>query len=584
MYKSRKCKECGKEFIPNSPRQVYCKDIHYRPCPICGKMMPIKQMSDIPRACSKECIKKRMEQTNLKRYGTIDGGNSESAKAKRRQTNLKRYGVENPFQSEEFKQKSKETIQARYGVEYISQSSEIQQKISNTWNSKSDEEIASISDKRRQTCLSVYGVENPAQSKEVQDKIKQTDLKKYGVEYHISSKEIRNKSNKTMLFRYGTIHPMSLETFQNKKKETCIQIYGADHPLRSSKYVEKLRLHYLDTKGYDWPLGQLPESIEKRKNTCLNKYGVPAAFLTPENLEKAFKSSVESGRSRVSRINLEFKELLESLNISCQLEHRLENRFYDICISDKHILIELDPTWTHCSNGNMYSDLDKNYHRDKSRLASKYGYRCIHIFDWDDWDKILNLLYTPEVIYARNCKLVYLNTDDCNLFLQKYHIQGAVSGQLVCLGLVHNGSLVEVMSFGAPRYNNKYQWELLRLCTASNLRITGGASKLFKEFVSAANPDSIISYCNLSKFSGDVYTKLGFRHLRDNDPGIWWSRGEKKVISDVLLRQRGYDQLFGTNYGKGASNEQLMLEHHWRPVYDCGQAVYTYLKSHEAGV
>lgn len=67
---------------------------------------------------------------------------------------------------------------------------------------------------------------------------------------------------------------------------------------------------------------------------------------------------------------------------------------------------------------------------------------------------------------------------------------------------------------------------------------------------------------------------IGFKHVRNNAPNIWRCRGEKKVISNTLLNQRGYDQLFGTNYGKGTSNHDLMMQHHWRPVYDCGQGVY----------
>lgn len=54
-----------------------------------------------------------------------------------------------------------------------------------------------------------------------------------------------------------------------------------------------------------------------------------------------------------------------------------------------------------------------------------------------------------------------------------------------------------------------------------------------------------------------------------------WSRNSDK-ITDNLLRQRGYGQLFKTDYGKGNSNEQLMLENGWPPVYDCGQKVFVY--------
>lgn len=58
-------------------------------------------------------------------------------------------------------------------------------------------------------------------------------------------------------------------------------------------------------------------------------------------------------------------------------------------------------------------------------------------------------------------------------------------------------------------------------------------------------------------------------------PAKVWSKDNLRV-TDNLLRQRGYDQLFNANYDKGTSNEQLMLDHGWLPVYDCGQAVYVW--------
>jgi hypothetical protein len=54
-----------------------------------------------------------------------------------------------------------------------------------------------------------------------------------------------------------------------------------------------------------------------------------------------------------------------------------------------------------------------------------------------------------------------------------------------------------------------------------------------------------------------------------------WSKGSQKITAN-LLRAHGYDQLFGTNYGKGTSNEELMLQNGWLPVYDCGQRVYVF--------
>ena len=40
---------------------------------------------------------------------------------------------------------------------------------------------------------------------------------------------------------------------------------------------------------------------------------------------------------------------------------------------------------------------------------------------------------------------------------------------------------------------------------------------------------------------------------------MWLQDNGERHITDNLLRQRGFDQLFNTNYDKGTSNEELML-------------------------
>ena len=133
------------------------------------------------------------------------------------------------------------------------------------------------------------------------------------------------------------------------------------------------------------------------------------------------------------------------------------------------------------------------------------------------------------------------------------------------------------MTFGKPRYNKKYEWELLRLCSHPDYIVVGGAERLFKHFIKNYDPQSIISYCDTSKFTGNVYNRLGFVLSTINKPSKIWSKG-KTYVTDNLLRQHGYDRLFKTNYGKGTSNEQLMIDNGWLSIYDCGQATYLYTK------
>ena len=89
-------------------------------------------------------------------------------------------------------------------------------------------------------------------------------------------------------------------------------------------------------------------------------------------------------------------------------------------------------------------------------------------------------------------------------FLDKYHYQGYKASSH-CYGLYDGDELIELMSFCRPRYNKKFDWELLRLCTKEDCQVYGGASKLYK-----SRPEgSCVSYCNESKFTGKVYEALG---------------------------------------------------------------------------
>lgn len=571
------CKYCGKQFETSSGRRTVCYDRHYAKCAICGKEFEIHPPETVPKTCSSECRIKLMRKTCVEKYGTDDPGNLPQFRDKAKKTCLDRYGVDNVSKSAEVVSKIQKTFQDKYGVDNISQLDETKDKVKTTWKNKSESEIANISESRRQTCLDRYGVENPRQCSHIVEKVKATNRERYGVDYAIASDEVRKKSQATMLQRYGTINPNQLKIIQDKRKATCSKRFVAEHPFQSKEFLAKLRAHNKETTGYEW-FGQTTETIQKRRDTNLSRYGVPAAFLLPENVDKSIEAMRNSAHSRISKLNRDFQDLLSSIGIESILEFRLENRFYDICIPSQNILIEIDPSYTHCVQGGVYKNIDKNYHREKSRLVAKYDYRCIHVFDWDDWEKVVATIYIPNRLFARNCRVEYITAEDCGAFMQTNHVQGTVSGQIACLGLLHEDQLVEAMSFGQPRYSKNYQWELLRLATSNGLQVIGGASKLFTAFVRDVAPESIISYCNLAKFTGTVYKKLGFKHIRDNAPTVWWSRGEKKVISNTLLLQRGYDQLFGTNYGKDTSNEELMLQHHWLPVYDCGQAVYVWTK------
>ena len=462
------------------------------------------------------------------------------------------------------------------------------------WRNKTTEERSKILKSRvpksKQTKLEKYGNESYNNSEQT----KVTNLEKYGVDNQFKLKENQNKAKQVMLEKYGV-----QKFFQERDlfKNISLERYGVTHPMQNKEIKLKLRntkIQRYNDPGYN--------NLEQIIKTNMLKYGRPYGFdlnkskktkyikykdVNYNNRPKALKTVYEKyGKnyyeqltkytsSKISKINLKFAKF-----INCKdFEFPLDSYSYDL--KYENILIEIDPSFTHNSSPNKiygrFGGIDKNYHSDKTSLARQNGYKCIHIFDWDDWNKIKYLLQDKKTLYARKLQVKEVDKKECNEFLNNYHLQNSCNGQEVRLGLYKDNELIEIMTFGKPRYNKNYQWELLRLCTKPEYKVVGGSEKLFKHFIQLVNPESIISYCDNSKFSGEVYSKLGFIQKGKPHPSLHWSKDDEH-ITDNLLRQRGFDQLFNTNYGKGTSNEELMLEHGWLPIYDCGQMTFIWNK------
>ena len=563
----RICQECGKEYWWDGTVKLYGVKGNYVDskkfcCHECGKKNRYKKVKKTTTEhfggigyASKELLK-RCQDTAIDRYGSKN--NIEKIK----QTNLERYGVEvvskafgdkisNKLQKvfserrDEIREKKKATNLEKYGVEWAAQTSEVKEK-------------------SKQTCLEKYGVENGNQAKEVREKTKQYFIDKYGVENYSQTAECKEK----VAITWKNKSEEDIDKILTKRKNTNLEKYGTEYPQTTTEIKEKIRRTNLERYGK--PSGF---NYEKIKQTNLEKYGVAYTCLLPQCQNKG---------GMISKINLRFKAKLDELGIKNELEFRLENKSYDIKCDN--VLIEINPTFTHNSSKVEWKGKfkiepkEEGYHQEKTIVANKNGYRCIHIWDWDDEDKLLEILKEKKTLYARNLIIGKVSKKDTTSFLEKYHLQNSCNGQEICLGLYKNSELIEIMTFGKPRYNKHYEWELLRLCTKSEYKVVGGAEKLFKYFIKQYNPKSIISYCDNSKFSGNVYLKLGMKLKTFGQPSKhWFNIFTFRHITDNLLRQRGYSQLHkDTIHQKGESNELLMLENGYLEMYDCGQSTYTW--------
>lgn len=268
--------------------------------------------------------------------------------------------------------------------------------------------------------------------------------------------------------------------------------------------------------------------------------------------------------------------MLKKSNIPYVREFPIKNYSYDFKVGK--YLIEIDPYATHNSSWGIRNNPPKakGYHKSKSTLAAENGYFCIHVFDWDDKEKIINKLIPLAEINADNCSIKEPSKKDAWDFLDKYHPQNHTNAQKI-IGLYKDDELVELMTFAKPRYNSKYEWEITRVCAKKGMRIVGGCEKILNAFKEKYKPTDILVYCDLAKLTGKIYEKLGFKRIRHTSPAKhWYNPKAHRHITESFLWKKGFDRLFGTDYGKMASNDKLMLEHGFVEIYDCGQATYVW--------
>lgn len=251
----------------------------------------------------------------------------------------------------------------------------------------------------------------------------------------------------------------------------------------------------------------------------------------------------------------------------------------DIYVPDKNIAFEFNGTYWHSE-----INKDTNYHISKTNKCRSKGIRLIHIFEYE-WDSyrakiqnyIRDLLVDGKVIYARDTVLNEVNIDECSKFLDENHLQGNVNSS-IRLGLYSNNELIGIMAFSKPRFDSTCEYELIRLSWKNGIRVPGGAEKLFKYFIVKYNPDSIVSYCNISKFTGTVYKKLGFKIKNISAPNYVWTNG----INILSRYQTTKEKLLQKGLGTSEQTEKDIMQNlgYYR-IFDCGNIIFVWNRSEE---
>lgn len=578
MFEPARCKVCGKILDPvkylNNPanRIQYCSRKCSQSAP--ERLEKVKKTSlerfGAENAMQAKVIQDKLKATNVERYGVENVFQSEEKKRKIRETNLERYGTENYVQSDDWREKAVRTNRERLGVDFPAQNPEVMNKV-------------------RQTNLERYGGIAPACSQEVVDKMKATNLERYGVEYSLENPSIDEKRQQTWQETYGG-HPLSNRDVIALREGTMMEKYGGKSFFTSKYYFrqqyDKLKerfagkiepmftadeYHGINCREvYKWKCAKCGHEFEAHLHlTCID----PDEPLLPRC--KVCYPPL-AGESHAENELLEFVRSIYDGEVIHGDRTVLSPKELDIYLPEKHVAIEFDGMYWHTEEYGK----GKEYHLEKTEQCLEKGIRLIHVFD-DEWnhkkeivkDRIRAILGIGQTrIYARKCIVRQIpSSAESNAFLEMNHLQGGDKSEIQ-YGLYHNGELVAVMTFGRPRFNESYDWELIRFASRAGCHVVGGAGKLLAEF-RKSHSGSIISYADRRYSDGGLYERLGFTRTGVSSPNYWYIKGNVK-LSRYQCQKHRLPALLGEYYFDELTEEENMLFNGYERMYDCGNLVY----------
>jgi hypothetical protein len=278
---------------------------------------------------------------------------------------------------------------------------------------------------------------------------------------------------------------------------------------------------------------------------------------------------------KTSRGQIEVKDWIQSLGFQCTLNDRsiLGNRDIDVYIPSKKFGIEYDGLYYHSFDSIPPREV-KLYHRQKVDDARKNGVFLIRITDYE-W------IYKKEIVQsmiqaklgsslvrvpARKCVLQIISESKAKEFLTKNHLQG-YSPASISIGLFFNESLVQVVSFGKPRFQNQTDYELIRLASAIDTTVIGGFKKCLAYFKSNYK-GSILTYADYRYSSGAIYEQCGFEFIHHTDPNYTWT-DKTRLISRYESQKHKLSKLL-KNFDATLTEHANMFNNGYRVYYDCG--------------
>ena len=314
---------------------------------------------------------------------------------------------------------------------------------------------------------------------------------------------------------------------------------------------------------YDYSNSIYIGADNKLEITCV-KHG---KFLqTPHNHLKG--TNCPSCGASVSKPEIKLKDFIRSFykgEIITNSKNIIPPMELDIFVPTLNLAIEFNGGYWHSERFK-----DKNYHLHKYNLCKSKGIRLISIWEWEylkDRDKIenfiKNLILEKKKLFARKLNIKEVDVKSQREFLDINHLQGYIPCTYA-LGLYKDNELIQLMTLRVKNKKDKL-YEIGRLATKTGFTVIGGTKRLFKHLLSFVDFETIISYNNMDKFTGDTYESLGMTYESTSIPYGWIRNTE------YLPRyQTQKSKLLKQGFNKNLSESEIMRSEGFEKIYFTG--------------
>lgn len=332
-----------------------------------------------------QCLKDKMAQTNMARYGGVSPMSSSVVRERIKSTTLDRYGVVNASSSPEVKERRRRTVRERYGVDSV-------------FSDPATREQA------RQTIRAQYGVDNVSQSEVIKDRKRETSMRHYGVPYPALDPDVRRRQLETLrrnhpdlpvdaqgpldapsvraaakashLARHGVENAFAREDVKDQIRQALRERYGVDNPSLSPVVRERRRQTMQERYGVDNPFAS--ETVKEQiRQTVQERYGVDYVAQSDKIITRSMDTKRKNGTFATSSAEDALYELLvgyaDQHGMTVVRQHRDEKRYpfaVDFYIPERDLFIELNGSWSH---GRHWYEVDREMDQKIAQTWRKKG-------------------------------------------------------------------------------------------------------------------------------------------------------------------------------------------------------------------